>query len=71
MADGTVLAHCLLINKAQRAVGKVGVHPSAPIDANTRHKRLTIKALALFQNGAILSSVGHRQHIGGKGKRLG
>jgi hypothetical protein len=35
-------------------VGKVGVHPSAPIDENTRRKRLKIKELVLFQNGAIL-----------------
>jgi hypothetical protein len=66
-----VLARRLLISKAQRAVGKVGVHPSAPMEGNTRRKQLKVKALGLFQNGAILPSFGHRQGTGGKGKRLG
>jgi hypothetical protein len=70
-SGGTVLAYRLLISKAQRVVGKVGVHPSAPIEDNTRRKRLKIKMLMLFQNGGILPSFGHRQRIGGKGKRLG
>ncbi len=70
-AVSLLLAHRLLLSKAQRAVGKVGVHPSAPMDRNTHHKRLKIKALGLFQNGAVLPSFGHGQRIGGKGKRLG
>jgi hypothetical protein len=41
------------------------------MDRNTRRKRLKIKALRLFQNGAILSSFEDRQRTGGKGKRLG
>jgi hypothetical protein len=52
-------------------VGKVGVYPSAPIDSNIRRKRLKLKVLGLFQNGALLPSFGHGQRIGGKGKRLG
>jgi hypothetical protein len=70
-AGDIVLARRLLISKAQRAVGKVGVSPSAPIDGNIRRKRLKLKALGLFQNGALLPSFGHGQRIGGKGKRLG
>lgn len=43
----------LLLGIVQRPVGKVGVHPSAPIDENTYRKRLKTKELELFQNGAV------------------
>jgi hypothetical protein len=65
------LARRLLLSRVQRAVGKVGVHPSAPIDVTSCRKRLKTKAVSLFQNGAFLPSFGDGQHIGAKGKRLG
>ena len=69
--QAAALAPRLLLCRAQRAVGRVGVLPSTPINANTRRKRLKTKTLNPFQNGAILPSGDHRQGIGAKGKRLG
>lgn len=47
------LVRGVLIGTVQRPVGKVGVHPSAPIDENTLRKQLKSKELELFQNGAV------------------
>jgi len=43
----------LLLGRRQRPVGRVRVHPSAPIQWKTHHKLLKINKLAVFQNGAF------------------
>ena len=48
-----VLVRHLLLGMVQRPVGKIGVHPSTPIDENTYRKLLKNKELTLFQNGEI------------------
>jgi hypothetical protein len=66
-----VLARRLLLSRVQRAVGKVGVHPSASIDKSTRRKRLKIKVLNPFQNGAILPSFGMGSALAQMGRDWG
>jgi hypothetical protein len=51
--QGGSLVHGLLLGQVQRPVGKVGVHPSAPMGENACRKQLKSKELGLFQNGTI------------------
>jgi len=44
--------HGLLLGWGEGPVGRVGVHPSAPMGENTYRKQLKSKELGLFQNGA-------------------
>jgi len=50
--DG-VLAPRLLLERVQRPVGRVGVHPSAPMEQNTYRKSFKMIQLRVYHIGAI------------------
>ena len=47
------LVRWLLLDRVQRPVGRVGVHPSAPIEQNTCRKLLKLRQLIVSHIGAI------------------
>ena len=52
LPDG-VLVPWLLLERVQRPVGRVGVHPSAPMEQNTYRKSFKMKQLRVYHIGAI------------------